>query len=124
MFSPDRPFTGFSVDDLDAAASFYESTIGLPVERVPAGLELIFATGMRHFVYPKENHEPATFTVLNFVVDDLAAAVDDLAAKGVDFHTYDDENTDARGIHAGGGYGPDIAWFKDPAGNVLSLIQS
>lgn len=125
MFTPDRAFSGFSVDDIDAAEKFYGSTLGLTVERNPMGfLDITLASGATILAYAKPNHEPASFTILNFEVDDVEAAVDDLNARGVvtKIYTDPDYGTDAKGISRG--QGPDIAWFLDPAGNVLSVLHS
>lgn len=124
MFTTDRAFSGFSVDDIDAARTFYRDTLGLDVEDNEMGfLELHLASGGRVLVYDKPHHQPASFTILNFPVDDVEAAVDDLIAKGVVTKIYDDADfpTDAKGIARG--MGPDIAWFRDPAGNVLSVLK-
>jgi catechol 2,3-dioxygenase-like lactoylglutathione lyase family enzyme len=120
-------FPGFSVNDVDAARRFYGGVLGLAVEDSMGGLRLVLPSGQGVFVYPKENHEPASFTVLNFEVPDIGAAVDDLNAVGVVTKIYRDPHsfgTDERGIAWGSksGQGPDICWFRDPAGNVLSLI--
>ena len=128
MFSPVRAFSGFSVDDVAAAKAFYGETLGLDAADGAMGnLELTLPGGGTVFVYPKPNHEPASFTVLNFVVDDIDAAVDELNARGVVTRIYDDPSfpTDEKGIARGkaAGQGPDIAWFRDPAGNVLSVLQ-
>jgi catechol 2,3-dioxygenase-like lactoylglutathione lyase family enzyme len=123
MFTPDRAFSGFSIDDLAAAKAFYGDTLGLAVTENEMGfLNLNLATGATILAYVKPNHEPATFTILNFEVDDVEAAVDDLNARGVVTKIYDDEShTDEKGIARG--WGPDIAWFRDPAGNVLSVLK-
>jgi predicted enzyme related to lactoylglutathione lyase len=124
MFKDTKAFSGFSVDDLAAAKMFYAHTLGLEVEESPAGLTLKIAGGNGTLVYPKDNHVPATFTILNFPVADIDQAVDELTKRGVTFEQYDqltDEHGIARGI--AGGQGPDIAWFKDPAGNILSVLQ-
>ncbi len=128
MFSPVRAFSGFSVDDVAAAKAFYGETLGLDAADGAMGnLELTLPGGGTVFVYPKPNHEPASFTILNFVVDDIDAAVDELNARGVVTRIYDDPSfpTDEKGIARGkaAGQGPDIAWFRDPAGNVLSVLQ-
>lgn len=126
MFTTDRAFPGFSVDDIDAARRFYGETLGLTVSDNPMGfLEIHLPAGDRILVYDKPNHEPASFTILNFPVGDLEAAVDDLNARGVDTKIYADDEfpTDHRGILRGNGQGPDIAWFRDPAGNVLAVMQ-
>jgi catechol 2,3-dioxygenase-like lactoylglutathione lyase family enzyme len=122
MFKDANAFSGFSVDDLDRAKLFYEATLGLEVSESPAGLEVQLGSGGRVFVYPKGNHEPATFTVLNFPVANIEQAVDELTAAGVRFERYDGMESDERGISRGGG-GPNIAWFKDPAGNILSVLE-
>lgn len=117
-------FSGFSVDDLAKAKAFYSETLGLEVKEEPQGLRLN-ATGPNGiFIYPKENHTPATYTILNFRVDDIDEAVDELTAKGVKFEHYENL-TDKKGIARGidNGQGPDIAWFKDPAGNFLSVLK-
>ncbi|MDQ3957357.1 MAG: VOC family protein [Actinomycetota bacterium] len=114
-------FSGFSVNDLEQAKSFYGTTLGLEVSEANGMLELKLGSGATVLVYPKENHEPATFTILNFPVDDIDRAVDDLSAKGVRFERYDGFEQDEKGVMRG--RGPDIAWFKDPAGNVLSVLQ-
>jgi catechol 2,3-dioxygenase-like lactoylglutathione lyase family enzyme len=115
-------FSGFAVDDLDRAKQFYGETLGLNVSESPAGLELHLGGGGRVFVYPKPNHEPATFTVLNFPVANVEQAVDQLTAAGVSFERYDGIDADEKGISRGGD-GPTIAWFKDPAGNILSVLE-
>lgn len=116
-------FSGFSVDNLDVAEQFYGGTLGLEVRRDDMGLTLV--TGNKHeiFVYPKDDHQPATFTILNFRVNDVKATVDALKEKGIKFEHYPDM-TDDEGVAWGSKYnmGPDIAWFKDPAGNFLSII--
>ena len=123
MFRDTKAFSSFSVNDLQRAKEFYANLLGLEVGDSPEGLSLRLAGGGVVFLYPKPNHVPATFTVLNFRVDDVEAAVDALAAKGVRFEQYDmpDLKTDAKGIARGNG--PTIAWFKDPAGNILSVVQ-
>lgn len=122
MLESSKAFSSFSVNDLQKAKQFYGQTLGLKVKESPEGLEL--HPGQQSvFIYPKPNHEPATFTVLNFQVSNIDAAVDDLKQKGVNFEHYEGEiKTDAKGIHRDGG--PTIAWFKDPAGNILSVVES
>jgi catechol 2,3-dioxygenase-like lactoylglutathione lyase family enzyme len=123
MISAKNAFSGFSVNDLDAAKKFYSETLGVEVETVPAGLMLKIGQGI--LVYPKgDSHVPATYTMLNFRVDDIEKAVADLVAKGVVFEHYKGM-TDEKGIARGIAHdrGPDIAWFKDPAGNILSVLQ-
>lgn len=121
-----KTFGSVSVDDLGRARRFYTETLGLEVrEETGMGVEVRLADGARVFLYEKKDHAPATFTVLNFVVDDIDAAVDGLAAEGVRFERYGGEiATDAKGICRGrAGEQPHIAWFKDPAGNILSVLQ-
>ena len=124
-FGTAKAFSGFSVDDLSKAKEFYGKTLGIElVEDVAMNLlSLCLGTGARVLVYPKGvAHVPATYTILNFPVDDIEMAVDELAGRGVNFERYDDPmRTDERGIFRGGG--PLIAWFKDPAGNILSVLQ-
>ncbi|GAA3020827.1 VOC family protein [Actinokineospora globicatena] len=119
MFNETKAFSGFSVDDIPTAELFYSSTLGLRVSEVNGMLTLTLGGGGTVLVYPKPNHVAATFTVLNFPVDDIESAVDELIRKGVRFEKY--ENTDERGIMRG--YGPPIAWFTDPAGNILSVLE-
>lgn len=127
MFKPKSAFSGFSVNDLAKAKRFYSDTLGLTVEADGIGLRLQPAPGYPVFVYPKEDHQPATFTVLNLVVDRIDEAMDVLKSKGVTFEHYrsDDMPQDEKGILRGLSHdmGPDIAWFKDPAGNVLAILQ-
>lgn len=120
MFRDSHAFSGFSTDDVPTAKAFYADVLGLDVDEENGMLTLKLAGGGRVLVYPKPNHEPATFTVLNLPVDDVEAAVDALVAKGVTFERYEGMDQDGKGIMRGNG--PDIAWFKDPAGNVLSVI--
>jgi catechol 2,3-dioxygenase-like lactoylglutathione lyase family enzyme len=124
MFTPSGAFSGFSIDDLEAAKKFYGETLGLRVTENEMGfLNLHLDSGATVLAYVKPNHEPASFTILNFEVDDVDSAVDDLNARGVDTNIYgSDIPADSRGVMKGNG--PDIAWFRDPAGNVLSVIQS
>jgi predicted enzyme related to lactoylglutathione lyase len=124
MFS-DYAFSGFSVTDVDAAKQFYGDALGLVVSINEMGILDIELPGGAHAIaYPKPNHEPATFTILNFEVDDVEAAVDELNARGVVTKIYSDPDygTDAKGVSRG--QGPDIAWFRDPAGNVLSVLKA
>ena len=123
MFKEAPSFCSFSVNDLQKAKQFYGETLGLEVSQTPEGLEL--HTGENTiFLYPKPNHTPASFTVLNFPVDDIEAAVAELNALGINLERYNlpDIKTDERGI-ARGPHGPTIAWFKDPAGNILSVLE-
>jgi catechol 2,3-dioxygenase-like lactoylglutathione lyase family enzyme len=117
-------FSGFSVDDLDAARTFYTDVLGLRVEvqaEMGGLLTLRLGGGTNVLVYAKPDHRPATFTVLNFPVPDIEAAVDELTSRGVRFERYENPPTDERGIMRAGG--PLIAWFTDPAGNVFSVLQ-
>lgn len=121
MLSKSKAFSGFSVDDIKKAKNFYEDTLGLIVKENSMGLlELHIEGGNPIIVYPKPNHVPATYTVLNFPVQDIEVVVDSLLEKGIKFEQYKELNTDEKGISH---YGPNIAWFKDPAGNILSLIE-
>lgn len=126
MFNPTGSFSGFSVDDLVRARDFYTSKLGLEVESDTMGLLFRLPGGGRVFVYDKPNHLPASFTILNFAVDDIDEAVDALTDQGIHFERYPGgPPQDAKGILRGreANMGPDIAWFKDPAGNILSLLQ-
>ena len=123
MLRESRAFSGYSIDDLDAAARFYGGTLGLDVTPNPAGLRLDLATGGTVFLYPKPDHRPASFTVLNFPVGDIDATVDALAQRGVRMERYEGIDHDDRGI-AIPRAGPRIAWFHDSAGNILSVMQS
>ena len=121
MLQTNKAFASFSVDDLREAKRFHEQTLGVRVVESKEGLEL-HPGDTNVFIYPKPNHKPASFTVLNFLVDDINKAVDELKQKGVRFEQYDGEiKTDEKGIHKNGG--PSIAWFKDPAGNILSVLE-
>jgi len=124
MFKDTKAFSGFSVDDIGKARAFYEGTLGLEVSESDGMLHLHIAGGNPVLVYPKGDHTPATFTILNFPVADVDSAVDDLAAKGVKFEHYDypDVKTDEKGIMRG--WGPAIAWFSDPAGNIMSVLEA
>ncbi|MEK6336819.1 MAG: VOC family protein [Acidobacteriota bacterium] len=122
MFKDTRAFSSFSADDLDKAKAFYSQKLGLEVSQTPEGLDLRLAGGGQVFIYPKPNHEPASFTVLNFIVEDIDQAVDQLSSRGIRFEQYEGEiKTDEKGIHRNAG--PQIAWFKDPAGNILSVLE-
>ena len=123
MLNPNEAFSGFSVDDIAPARRFYAETLGMEVTEENGMLMLSIGTDKKVLVYPKgDGHQPATYTVLNFPVDDVDAAVDELRGAGVEFERYDFPGvaTDEKGIMRGNG--PDIAWFKDPAGNILSVI--
>jgi catechol 2,3-dioxygenase-like lactoylglutathione lyase family enzyme len=125
MLRNSKAFASFSVNDLQEAKRFYVSTLGLEASEMPQGLELRLAGGGTVFIYPKPDHVASTYTVLNFPVDDVDAAVAELTSRGVKFEIYDrpDLKTDAKGIARGNG-GPTIAWFKDPAGNFISVLKA
>jgi catechol 2,3-dioxygenase-like lactoylglutathione lyase family enzyme len=126
MFKDTKAFSSFSVDDLQKAKQFYGETLGLDVVESPEGLELHIAGGTPVFVYPSDNYTPPKHTVLNFPVEDIEAAVDELAKRGVSMEHYDlpEIKTDEKGIFRGGEDGPRaIAWFKDPADHVLSVLE-
>ena len=126
MFETSPAFSGYSVDDIDAALEFYGTTLGLKASLNHMGMiDLHLATGGHVIIYPKPNHEPATFTVLNFPVDEIDDAVDALVAAGVTFQRYEGIGQDEKGIARGkaANQGPDIAWFTDPAGNILSVLS-
>ncbi|MDQ1619522.1 MAG: hypothetical protein QOE19_2091 [Actinomycetota bacterium] len=124
MFEDTKAFSGFSVDNVPKAKQFYGDTLGLRVTEENGMLRLHIAGCSPTLVYPKRDHAPASFTILNFPVEDVESAVDELAARGVQFERYEGTGmeTDEKGIFRGGG--PLIAWFKDPAGNVLSVLQA
>jgi catechol 2,3-dioxygenase-like lactoylglutathione lyase family enzyme len=120
-------FSGIAVSDIDAARTFYRDTLGLSVQdNAMSALDIALPQGGIVFVYAKGDHEPATYTVLNLEVADIDAAVDDLKAKGVRFEVYDGAHQDEKDIARGkaAGYGPDIAWFTDPSGNILSVLSN
>ena len=123
MLADSKAFSGFAVPDIEEARRFYGDTLGLQVELMegPGLLTLHLAGDRPTLIYPKPDFEPATYTILNFPVDDVDAAVDDLAARGVQFERYEGFDQDDKGIARG--EGPNIAWFKDPAGNVLSVLE-
>ena len=123
MFKSRSAFSGFSTNDIPKAKQFYTATLGIEVSEEMGMLSLKWPNGHTVLIYPKDDHEPATFTVLNLQVDDVDAAVDELTAAGVQFEHYGAEaGQDERGIARE--YGPPIAWFKDPAGKILSVIQT
>jgi catechol 2,3-dioxygenase-like lactoylglutathione lyase family enzyme len=121
MFEHTRAYSGFSVDDISKARQFYGETLGLRVSEQNGMLTLHIAGDRDTLVYPKEDHTPATFTILNFPVEDVDRTVEELTARGVRFERYEGFDQDEKGVFRGGG--PLIAWFKDPAGNILSVIQ-
>jgi len=119
-------FSSFSVNNIDEAKQFYGETLGLGVTETPEGLSLGIPNGDKLFLYPKEGHQPAVFTVFNLFVNDIEQAVDELKGRGIKFLQYDDPiKTDDKGIFWGGkqAKGPNIAWFNDPAENILSIIE-
>ena len=124
MLQDSKAFSGFAVPDMEKAKEFYGKTLGLKVSDDHGMLTLHLAGGNNVLIYPKPNHVPATFTILNFPVDDVDQAVDKLSKRGVHFVIYEqgDVRTDKKGIMRGNG--PTIAWFKDPAGNILSVLES
>jgi catechol 2,3-dioxygenase-like lactoylglutathione lyase family enzyme len=125
MLNASKAFGSFSVNDIPSAKEFYGKTLGLEVSGGPEGTLVIpLSGGAKALLYPKANHQPASFTVLNFPVASVEKAVDELSQRGVRFEVYNDANlkTDARGIFRG--KGPTIAWFKDPAGNILSVLET
>ena len=124
MLKDNQTFSSFSSNDIPATKAFYAETLGLDVEDVMDGLALHLGGGAQAFIYPKEDHAPASHTVLNFLVDDIDAAVDQLTQVGVRFEQYGgDLQTDEKGIARADGQGPSIAWFKDPVGNTLSVLE-
>jgi catechol 2,3-dioxygenase-like lactoylglutathione lyase family enzyme len=122
MLNAKKALSSFSVDDIQKARDFYGKTLGLELSAGPEGTLVL--SEAKTLIYPKPNHQPATFTVLNFPVDDVEKAVDELSQRGVRFEVYNEPSvkTDARGISRGNG--PTIAWFKDPAGNILSVLEA
>ena len=114
-------FTSFSVDDLEAAKTFYSETLGLNVKEIPQGLSVELAEGATCFIYLKPNHQPATFTVLNFRVENIEATIDELSTKGIKFEQYDFMETNSKGISHQEDHS--IAWFSDPARNIHSIIE-
>jgi len=119
MFKNTQAYSGFSVDNIPKAKEFYSNTLGLEVSQEYGMLRLHIATGAEILIYPKDNQVPATYTILNFPVDDIEKAIEELTAGGVTFEHY--PGTDEKGIQRS--EGPLIAWFKDPAGNILSVLQ-
>lgn len=120
MLKSSEAYSGFSVNDVDAAERFYGETLGLDVTNENGMLRLHIAGSRDILVYPKDDHAPAAFTILNFPVDDIDAAVDALSERGVEFERYEGFPQDEKGVMRG--HGPDIAWFTDPAGNILSVL--
>jgi catechol 2,3-dioxygenase-like lactoylglutathione lyase family enzyme len=124
MLNNSKAFSGFSVDDLEKARQFYQDVLGLDVTNTHGLLQLHLHGGNNVLIYPKPNHVPATYTMLNFPVEDVAKAVDELTQRGVTFEKYDFDQlkTDEKGIMRGNG--PTIAWFTDPAGNIISILEA
>ncbi len=127
MFKNNSVFSSYSVNDLDTSLNFYTAVLGLSVSKTKEGLNIKWSNGHSVFLYQKDDHTPATFTVLNFIVDDINESTDILKSKGILLERYDNTvmTADEKGIYRGkaSGNGPDIAWFKDPASNILSIIQ-
>lgn len=125
MLKYSKAFSSFSVNDIKKAKNFYAEILGIQVKDDPMGIiELRLEDGNKIMIYPKPDHTPATFTVLNFPVKNLEETVDELIGKGILFEQYEGEiKTDEKGIFRSGGRGPNIAWFKDPSGNILSVIE-
>ena len=121
MFENTKAFSGFAVDDLEQARQFYTGTLGIRTSEQYGLVTLHLAGGRDTLIYPKDDHTPAAYTILNFPVDDIEKAVDELTARGVRFERYEGAEQDEKGISRGGG--PYIAWFTDPAGNILSVLQ-
>jgi catechol 2,3-dioxygenase-like lactoylglutathione lyase family enzyme len=123
MLGKTKAFSGFAAPDIEAARAFYADTLGLDVTEENGLLTLNLEGGARPtMIYPKPDHEPANYTILNFAVDDVDATVDELSSRGVAFEKYEGFDQDEKGIMRG--QGPDIAWFKDPAGNILSVLKA
>ncbi len=125
MLEDSQAYSGFSTNDIEAAKQFYSQILGLKIKEEYGMLRLLLTTGGTVLIYPKEDHVPATYTTLNFPVEDIDKAVDELAGKGIMFEQYENM-TDIKGIARGRAknMGPDIAWLKDPAGNILSVLQT
>jgi catechol 2,3-dioxygenase-like lactoylglutathione lyase family enzyme len=121
MLGESKAFSGFAVDDLEKAKAFYEDVLGLKTSEEHGLMTLHLAGDRPTLVYPKPDHEPATYTILNFLVEDIDAAVDALMERGVAFEIYEESGQDEKGVMRQ--YGPPIAWFRDPAGNILSVLQ-
>jgi predicted enzyme related to lactoylglutathione lyase len=126
MFKPKAAFSGFSVSDMDKAKEFYTTVLDVTIKDDVGGVRLLLPGGQQAWMYPKADHEPATFTILNFVVPDVDEAVDELTTRGVKFEKYPVDFQDDKGVMRGKEHnmGPNIAWFKDPSGNILSVIES
>jgi catechol 2,3-dioxygenase-like lactoylglutathione lyase family enzyme len=125
MFTPKATFSGFSVNDLEAAREFYTKVLGCTVQDQVGGAQILLPAGAQAWMYPKPDHQPAGYTMLDFIVDDIDEAVDALEERGVVFEHYDGSPQDERGIMRGKEHnmGPNIAWLKDPAGNILAVLE-
>jgi catechol 2,3-dioxygenase-like lactoylglutathione lyase family enzyme len=125
MFTPKAAFSGFSVDDIDKAKQFYTDVLGLSAQDDMGGVRLVLPGGGEAWVYSKPDHKPASYTMLNFLVDNIDTAVDEPTKRGIQFEHYEGFQQDDKGIARGlaAKKGPDIAWFKDPAGNILAVLQ-
>jgi catechol 2,3-dioxygenase-like lactoylglutathione lyase family enzyme len=123
MLATSKAYSGFAVDDVEKAVDFYRDTLGLDVSEEHGQVNLRLAGGRDTLIYPKPDFTPATYTILNFPVDDIDQAVDQLTERGVRFERYDGFEQDEKGIARALGGGPDIAWFKDPAGNILAVLE-
>jgi len=125
MFKPIHSFSGVSIKDVQETKKFYSEILGLTVDEDEMGLGIHLPGEGYLYLYPKENHQPATFTVLNFAVENIDEAVDELAKRGVTFERYEGMHQDDKGIARGiaANMGPDIAWFTDPSGNILAVLQ-
>jgi catechol 2,3-dioxygenase-like lactoylglutathione lyase family enzyme len=121
MLKKSHAYAGFSANDINVAKEFYSTTLGLDVSEENGMLTLDLAGGGRVLIYPKEDHQAAAYTVLNFPVDDINATVDELTSRGVAFERYEGMSQDERGVMRD--WGPPIAWFTDPAGNILSVLE-
>jgi catechol 2,3-dioxygenase-like lactoylglutathione lyase family enzyme len=122
MLETKRAFSGFAVKDIDAARAFYARTLGVDVDTENGNLALHLGPDHVVFAYPKPDHKPANYTILNFPVDDIDRTVDELTKAGVKLERYEGFEQDERGVHRGEG-GPPIAWFTDPSGNILSVLE-
>jgi catechol 2,3-dioxygenase-like lactoylglutathione lyase family enzyme len=121
VFADTKAFSGFAVPDIEAARAFYGDALGINVSEENGLLTLHLAGGRDTLIYPKPDHEPANYTILNFAVEDVEQAVDELVSRGVEMERYEGFDQDEKGIMRG--QGPDIAWFKDPAGNILAVLH-
>ncbi len=125
MLQSSKAFSSYSVDNLDKAKEFYTQTLGLSVKENEMGILDIDLPGNQSLIiYPKDNHRPATFTVLNFVVQNIDKTVDYLINNGIELEQYDDFDHDEKGIARSNGGGPSIGWFRDPAGNIISIMET